>query len=260
MENQETTSSVLERKKNNAIALLETTISNGKGPTLTGISTFAALLTFIYGGAYLYSYYIIGLGIPIFHFIEITEIVQYAISSIFTISLIGVVLIAMIYLLNYAIRNRKQTYFKMMSFLMILCIVLWVSIYIYSISKDESPSFYTNLIVLRIMQWIFLPFVFAISVLIIIDFNQTFTIYSLFIATIAFYTFMAFLNAKIDKVNAELSTKTHGIAVHFDKGLKIKSNTKMRYLGRTKSHLFFKLENEWKRVYSLADETIIDFK
>lgn len=260
MVNQETTSSVLEQKKNNAIALLETIISNGKGPTLTGISTFVALLTFIYGGAYLYSYYIIGLGIPIFHFIEITEIVQYAISSIFTISLIGIVLIPLIYLLSHAFRNRQQTYFKIMFSLIILCILLLVSIYIYSIAKDESPSFYTNVLTLRVIQWLFLPFAFSISALIIIDYNKTFTIYSLFIATIIFYIFLAFVSANVDKVNAELSTKAHGISVHFDKGLKIKSNTKMRYLGRTKSHLFFKLENEWKRAYSLENETIIDFK
>jgi hypothetical protein len=259
MENQETTSSVLERKKNNVLTLLETTISNGKGPTLTGISTFVALLTFIYGSAYLYSYYIIGLGIPIFHFIDITEIVQYAISSIFTISFTGILLTGLIYILNHASRSRKRIQFIILRALVILALVPWILIYIYSILVGESYSFFTNILTLRMAQWV-LSFVLTLFVSEIIDQNKAFTTHLLFIIIIVFFSLMAFMNANVERIKAELSTKTHGIAVHFDKGLKIKSSTKMRYLGRTKNHLFFKLENEWKRAYSLENETIIDFK
>lgn len=258
MENQEPATSFLKSTLSNAMAFLKEMTTAGKGPTLTGISAFLVVLAFVYGGAYLYSYYFIGLGIPIFSLMDVSEIIQYAISSLITITLIGISTIISIGLLTNAVLNNNRFY-KIMATFIIALIAIGIAAYIYHIYEAEPFTYFINLLSLKLLQVLIL-LTFFLLLLFLFNSINTFTSYSLFLTVVSFYVLLAFSNASISKAEILFSSKAAPFSIHINQQTKVKSSSKMKYLGRTKNYLFFKIGNDWKRIYSLDKETIYDFK
>ncbi|QNK60985.1 hypothetical protein H7F33_10320 [Pedobacter sp. PAMC26386] len=259
MEKSNIKQSFLENSKSNAIELLKSKISKGTGPTITGITAFVALIAFLYGCTYLYIYYESGFGISIFNYIEITEIIQHAISSLFNITIIGGMILFITITLRHSYHEKKQLYYKVVIVLSLLIITFGVFGYVYAFSKGQTFNYSSNVLSIRMVQTL-ITFILVLIVLAILDSKSIFTIYLLFLTIVSFYMFLAFTNATVDKMHVSLSSRTPNIAIHINEDNNIKSNSKVKYIGRTKNYIFFQIENGWKRIYSLEKETIIDFK
>lgn len=260
METNENPKSKLQESKANIISIFEQAVEKENLITLSSISTFGILLSFIYGCTYQYVYYVIGFNINIFYYLEFTEIIQYAIASIYNIAMYGVAIPTFVYIFRYSYKNKKSPYFLTMSVLMILLLLILAFIIIYSLLHEESLDYSISILSLWGYQFIVL-IVFVILIIYIIGANEFKVAFPYLIGvTLLFFIVVSSINAFIAQREALSVSRATEIVINLDNKKLIKSNKNFKYLGRTKNYLFFKMEKRWKRMYSLEKGIVIDFK
>ncbi|MFI5138276.1 MAG: hypothetical protein ACHQIM_10660 [Sphingobacteriales bacterium] len=221
---------------------------------ITEYTTYLLVVGLTYSIAKMYFYYVLLLHVPIFQYVDTTELVLSFPTAIFLILYVGP-----IYTANYILKSEKFNKEERILFVLILYTFV---IFLFVVAKNNDPVV-QQFWMLPIKYWKYgvIPFLFYLYVMVKgAKREDSFFKKNVFIGILVFALwygiFESFANYAVltDKVK-----HTH-FTIKLKSGEKIEANGKLIYAGRTKGYWFlYNRETRFVRALKNDDISIIDF-